>query len=120
MILAQRLIRTVCQKCVKMTPPEEDEKDVFIRNGIDPPDELPRHVGCESCHDTGYIGRSGVYEVLVVDREIEQMIAVGTPTGKIKETAINAGTTLMIKQALKKVKRKITTLEEVHRVIADA
>ena len=48
------------------------------------------------------------------------MIAVGTPAGKIQEAAISAGTTLMIKQALKKVKRKKTTLEEVYRVIADA
>ena len=120
MILAQRLIRTVCPKCVKITPSEEAEKEVFIRNGIDPPDELARHVGCESCHNTGYIGRSGVYEVLVVDREIEKMIATGVPAGQIEEAAVKAGTTLMIKQALKKVTRRITTLEEVHRVIADA
>ncbi|MBN2419689.1 MAG: type II/IV secretion system protein [Deltaproteobacteria bacterium] len=120
MIIAQRLIRRVCSKCLIMTPAEEEERNVFIRNGIDPPDELPRHVGCESCHNTGYVGRSGVYEVLIVDREIEQMIAVGAPTAQIEETAVKAGTTLMIKQALKKVARKITTLEEVHRVIADA
>lgn len=120
MILAQRLIRTVCQKCVEMAPPGDEEKDVFIRNGIEPPDELPRQVGCESCHNTGYMGRSGVYEVLIVDRKIEQMIAVAAPSGKIEEAAVNTGTTLMIKQALKKVVRKKTTLEEVHRVIADA
>lgn len=120
MIVAQRLIRTVCTRCVKMAAPDPDELDVFIRNGIEPPEEIPKHTGCESCHNTGYIGRSGVYEILVVNREIEQLIAMEAPSGKIEETAVNAGTTLMIKQALKKVARKITTLEEVHRVIADA
>jgi type II secretory ATPase GspE/PulE/Tfp pilus assembly ATPase PilB-like protein len=120
MVLAQRLIRFVCPKCMKLTPIEPHEKDVFIRNNIEPPDELPRHTGCESCHNTGYIGRSGVYEILIVNREIEQLIAAGAPSSRIEEAAIKAGTTLMIKQALKKVARQITTLDEVYRVIADA
>jgi type IV pilus assembly protein PilB len=55
-----------------------------------------------------------------VNREIEQLIATGAPSSKIEEAAIRAGTTLMIRQALKKVARQITTLDEVHRVIADA
>ncbi len=120
MIVAQRLVRTICPRCVKMAVPDEQEKELFIKYGIDPPDEIPKHAGCGSCHNTGYIGRSGVYEILVVDREIEQLIAIEAPNGKIEEAAVNAGTSLMIKQALRKVQRKITTLEEVHRVIADA
>jgi type IV pilus assembly protein PilB len=120
MIVSQRLIRKVCPKCSKMVPSENHEKDIFLRNDLDPPDELPKHVGCDSCHNTGYTGRTGSFEVLIVDRDIEEMISSAAPHGKIEETAINAGTTLMLKQALKKVARNITTLEEVLRVIADA
>ncbi|MBN1907161.1 MAG: type II/IV secretion system protein [Deltaproteobacteria bacterium] len=120
MVLAQRLIRFVCPKCSKITPIEAGERDIFIRNGIEPPDKLARHTGCDGCSNTGYVGRSGVYEILIVNREIEQLIATGAPSSKIEEAAIKAGTTLMIRQALKKVARQITTLDEVYRVIADA
>ncbi|HJX35161.1 MAG TPA: GspE/PulE family protein [Desulfatiglandales bacterium] len=120
MVVAQRLLRKVCPKCLKITPIEAKEAEIFLKHDMEPPQQLARHTGCESCHNTGYTGRIGIFETLSVDRGIEELISSGAPLRAIEEKAINSGTTLMLKQALSKVSNHITTLEEVLRVIADA
>jgi len=120
MVVAQRLLRKVCPKCLKITPIEAKEAEIFLKHDIEPPQHLARHTGCESCHNTGYTGRIGIFETLSVDRGIEELISRGAPLRAIEEKAINSGTVLMLKQALSKVSNHITTLEEVLRVIADA
>jgi type IV pilus assembly protein PilB len=120
MVVAQRLLRKVCPKCLKITPIEAKEAEIFLKHDIEPPQHLARHTGCESCHNTGYTGRIGIFETLSVDRGIEELISSEAPLRAIEEKAINSGTVLMLKQALSKVSNHITTLEEVLRVIADA
>ncbi len=120
MIVAQRLLRRVCPKCMKTAPIEPKEADIFLQNGLEPPKQLPRHVGCDSCHNTGYAGRVGIFETLSVDRGIEELISAGASLRAIEERAIKSGTTLMLKQALKNVADHTTTLEELLRVIAYA
>ena len=73
----------------------------------------------DSCFQSGYRGRAGVYEVIGVDRSIEKMIFSGALHRDIEDAAMAAGTVLMFKQALKKVGRHLTSLEEVQRVIVD-
>jgi type IV pilus assembly protein PilB len=120
MVVAQRLLRKVCPKCLKITPIEAKEAEIFLKHEIEPPQHLARHTGCESCHNTGYTGRIGIFETLSVDRGVEELISSGAPLRAIEEKAINSGTVLMLKQALSKLSNHITTLEEVLRVIADA
>jgi type II secretory ATPase GspE/PulE/Tfp pilus assembly ATPase PilB-like protein len=76
-------------------------------------------VGCEGCYNSGYRGRSGVYEVIQVDRAIASLIFSGALNEDIKDAAVRAGTHLMFKQALKKVAQQATSFEEITRVIAD-
>jgi type IV pilus assembly protein PilB len=118
-VLAQRLIRKLCPLCAERYAPDDDEKAVFERNGLALPSEIARAAGCESCLHSGYRGRDGIYEVIPVDRTIEKLIFSGAPHSEIKDAAIAAGTVMMFTQALRKVSRGLTSLEEVRRVIVD-
>ncbi|MEJ2039992.1 MAG: ATPase, T2SS/T4P/T4SS family [Desulfosarcinaceae bacterium] len=119
MILAQRLVRLLCPACAVKRAIKPDEAAIFEHNGLEPPAEVSAPTGCENCFQSGYRGRAGVYEVIQVDRKIEKLIFTGALHREIEDAAIGAGTSLMIKQALKKVARHQTSVEEVMRVIVD-
>jgi type IV pilus assembly protein PilB len=120
MVVAQRLVRKICQQCRIMETPEQEETAFFFRHALEVPAEIPKAVGCPSCDHTGYNGRTGVFEVLEVDRAMEELISEGATHSRIQEIAAQSGTCIMFKQALKKVGRQITSLEEIQRVIAYA
>ena len=116
-ILAQRLVRTICKKCgAPHTPPDhvvadagltaEDIKDATFRKGK----------GCNACQKTGYRGRIGIYEMLIIDSKVRQMIFDNTPTNIVREYAISNGMSTLYKDGLDKVMGGITTFEEVFRV----
>jgi type IV pilus assembly protein PilB len=119
MILAQRLIRLLCPHCAQRQKPDTVTKDLFLNAGLKPPPEIAKSVGCERCFQSGYRDRVGIYEVIVVDRTIENLIFSTASHRQIEDAAIKAGTSLMFVQALKKVARCQTSLEEVTRVIAE-
>jgi type IV pilus assembly protein PilB len=118
MIVAQRLLRRICTRCAASRPAQPEERELFNRNAIDPPSEVLEPRGCEYCHNTGYRGRMGIYEVLRVDREIEEMIYKGALTSQIEDVAARGGTVLLKRQALQKVAQKVTSVEEAFRVVA--
>ncbi|OPX37103.1 MAG: hypothetical protein B1H12_05640 [Desulfobacteraceae bacterium 4484_190.2] len=120
MIVAQRLLRKICPHCSTMVPIRSEDKKTFVRNGLEPPAELPKANGCDNCRQSGYRGRTGIYEVLEVDRAIEELIFNGALHSTIEDAAIKSGTSLLLKQALKKVVNGETSLEEVFRVAAYA
>lgn len=116
MILAQRLIRKNCPDCrVKFEPDEiilhqlglEKSKEVSFYHGT----------GCETCKHTGYKGRIGIYEVLMLNTKLREKISAGETEEVIKQTAINEGMMLLITDAIQKVKEGIATPDEVARVI---
>ena len=119
-VVAQRLVRLVCPQCATRVAPSAEQKEVFVRNRLKPPAHMQKAVGCESCHHSGYKGRTGIQELLVVDRKLEELIFTRAPHGTIKDAAVASGTTPMLKQALKKIHYQVTTFEEIFRVIADA
>jgi len=118
MVAAQRLVRKLCLQCLNKTTPTPDEADVFIRNGLEAPSELARPKGCNSCNNSGYTGRTGIYEIIQIDRAMEELIFSGALHSIIEETAVKSGTSLLLKQALKKVHYQETSLEEILRVVA--
>ncbi|MFH0729040.1 MAG: GspE/PulE family protein [Pseudomonadota bacterium] len=120
MVIAQRLLRKICPHCAATVALAPEKKEIFLKNGLEAPDEVVTATGCDSCHRSGYSGRSGIYEVIKIDRVISELIFTGALSRTIEDAAVEAGTTLMFKQALKKVARKVTSLEEVYRVVADA
>lgn len=116
MIVAQRLIRRICPQCFTTSPTTPKEKEIFVENGLKPPDQLPRPQGCESCFHTGYKGRIGIFEVLLANREIEELIIKRALASSIEEVGVKSGTQLLFTQALRKAANQITSLEEVFRV----
>ena len=117
-IVAQRLLRKICTRCASPRPIQEEERQVFAQNEIEAPAEVLQPQGCDYCHNTGYRGRTGIYEVLRVNREIEQMIFRGALHREIEDAALKGGTRLLKLQSLHKVAQQVTSMEEAFRVVA--
>ena len=113
-ILAQRLVRGICDKCKeKYTPSAE----VLVDLGIEEKIEFYRGKGCKACKNSGYRGRIGIFELLILGEEIRSMINAKKSADEIKKKAIALGMRTLKQDGLEKVKRGLTTPEEVLRVI---
>ena len=115
-VLAQRLVRKVCKECRQAYHPEDDE---LIRLGIVPPKTRPtfyRGPGCPACSQTGYRGRTGIYELLVMDDEIRRLIGAKADASAIKQAAAAKGMITLKDEGAEKVFHGITTTEEVMRI----
>jgi general secretion pathway protein E len=111
-VLAQRLLRTICLHCKVSYKPSETELSYFSK----PPEFLFRGTGCEKCKGKGYFGRTGIFELLVIDNEIRSMITEKIDSQSIKNSAISKGMKSLRVDGLEKVVKGITTVEEVLRV----
>ncbi len=120
-ILAQRLVRVVCQACAE---PDDPDPLVLRRLGLGPGDlegaSLRRGAGCARCRGTGFRGRTGLYELVVMTPDLADAFAAGAPPGELARLAAAAGTRFLRDDGLAKAGAGITTLEEVLRATADA
>jgi type II secretory ATPase GspE/PulE/Tfp pilus assembly ATPase PilB-like protein len=128
-LLSQRLVRLLCPKCKVRFRPSED---VLRRYKLHPdkvrflyraPEENEREVGgdgepvlCKACGNTGYRGRTGVFELLVVTDDIREMIRTNPNLLAIKQAAARAGLVTLAEDALRKVLEGKTSLQELQRV----
>jgi type IV pilus assembly protein PilB len=109
---AQRLVRKICPHCRTAHIPSEEARRYWRLDGIDVSGFIVGQ-GCFNCMHTGYKGRTGVYEVLVIDAMIQDMILKRRSAQEINRAAIDAGTfTTLRDNALEKVVQGITSLEE--------
>jgi general secretion pathway protein E len=117
-ILAQRLVRLICPACRRAAAPDPAE---FEYAGLDPALtadwNLSAGAGCGGCRGTGYKGRRAVAEVLVLNEELRELIAVKAPTSRLRAVAEAAGMRNLRETALRWVARGVTTLAEVNRVV---
>ncbi len=114
---AQRLIRQLCPHCKQ---PDEPAPATLARAGLRP-DALDgfqtyRHQGCDHCFQTGYRGRTGIYEFLVVDEAIQKALSTSTEANEIRRAAVKSGMKTLLDDGLEKVRAGQTSLEEVLRV----
>jgi general secretion pathway protein E len=117
-VLAQRLLRTLCPKCKQPYHPTAEElAEVTLRPS--PDITLFREVGCPSCLETGYRGRSGIYELLIVDEIIRRLVLKNVDAGTIKKAATDAGMRTLLQDGARKASYGLTTTEEVLRVAKD-
>lgn len=115
-IISQRLIRLTCDRCrEKYTPDPEMLRK--IKPKLDKEISFYRGKGCDNCQQTGYRGRKGVHEILIINGEIRELISQRASERKIREAAIKGGMKSLVENALEKLKQGITTLEELERVI---
>ncbi len=113
-VLAQRLVRRLCPHCkqeVGVTPEEQS----FLRH--ERVEKVCQPVGCPECGMSGYKGRIGIFELMVVDSELRDAIARGEPVGELRFIAEKRGMRPLRDDGLEKVKKGITTVAEIMRVI---
>ncbi|MCK4292848.1 MAG: type II secretion system ATPase GspE [Planctomycetes bacterium] len=121
-ILAQRLVRKVCPDCKEASEPAAgDLRALGIGNGkssisLKKGTEFFMGAGCEKCFQTGYRGRTGIYELLLIDERIQDMIYKRETAGTIKRIALEAGMQTLRMDGARKVLAGITTVSEVLRV----
>ncbi len=116
-ILAQRLVRKLC-RCKRKERLQPHRCAELAAAGVaEPPEHLYLPVGCKECDQSGYRGRIGVYEMLVLDDVIKDAITSGSRDDQIRSLARSLGMKFMDQDALDKVTAGVTTLEEVMRVV---
>ncbi len=117
-VLAQRLVRVICPKCKEAYVPPPD---ALKRLGVDVEKRadirLFRGVGCEACRKTGYKGRIGVFELMVMNERLCALAVTGAPTEQLRDAAIEEGMRTLKQDAIQKVLEGITTFEEMLRVV---
>ncbi len=118
-VLFQRLVRTICEHCkepYRLTP--EQISDLFEWDGKTPV-TFYRGKGCPECNNTGYRGRTGVHEMLILNNTIRRLISRDASLMEIQDEAFRTGFRSIRHDGLKKVLRGITTIDEVERITAN-
>jgi len=119
-VAAQRLIRVLCEQCKQAYRPSESD---LAQIGVSTHQILARPcyraTGCEACSGTGYQGRSGLFELLLVDEEVRRLILAKADAGSIREAAIRRGMITLKQAGIQRVLSGSTTIDEVTRVLQD-
>ena len=116
--VAQRLVRTICPHCKQPYQPDAAElTNAFGKAFAEKQTQLYKGVGCDSCRNTGYRGRKGVFEILPVTPTIRRMITDGCSDGQLKQQAIQDGMRTLTKSAIDEALNGNTTTEELMRVV---
>ncbi len=133
MAVAQRLVRKVCQKCVKLEkissldfkkikkalkkiPKSLKEVSPLLKGKSSAALKIPQVKGCKDCNFTGFRGRIGIFEAFLVDNEMEKFILTSPSISALREKAIKKGMLTMYQDGIIKVLEGITTIKEVERV----
>ncbi len=115
-ILAQRLVRRICEECKEAYIPNVEELQMI---GMDGKDNLKafRGKGCLACRNSGYKGRIGIYELLLMDADISELVLNQAPGYKIREQARKNGMTTLLEDGIIKIERGDTTISEVYETL---
>jgi len=114
--VAQRLVRTICPDCkIIDTDPMPGE----LTRGAAVPPTVYKGQGCEACRGSGYRGRMGIYEVLVMDETVRGLVMQKAPSDQVKQQLLAAGWKSMRQDGWQKVAMGLTTPEEILRVTMD-
>jgi type IV pilus assembly protein PilB len=112
-VLAQRLARKVCKHCVTFKRPTDEERELFSDLLVE---KIPHAVGCNKCRGSGYSGRLGVYELLLMNEELRDIIASNPTITTFQNHCIASGMQSLRTDGLTKVASGLTTLEELLRL----
>ncbi|MFO7570061.1 MAG: ATPase, T2SS/T4P/T4SS family, partial [Smithellaceae bacterium] len=114
-ILAQRLIRVICPKCKQVDPVVISDENLRSL-GLKKDTVFYKGKGCDNCANTGYYGRSGIFELLVVNDEIQQLIIKQADVTRITQAARKNGMLTLIEDGGRKIAAGVTTVNEIFRV----
>jgi type IV pilus assembly protein PilB len=116
-ILAQRLVRRICSKCKVAYTPSQEELQIL---GVEKPEQaitLYKGQGCDRCSGTGYEGRIGLYEIMNMNREVQELIDNKASTFLIQDASVRNGMLTLGMDGKRKIFAGLTTVEEVTRVL---
>lgn len=123
-VIAQRLVRRLCDDCKESYYPSREEAEKILINEEEITKfiktKIHRKKGCSHCDFTGYAGRLGVYEIMQINKEIKKLIAVGAHDIEIEEAAIACGMKTLNQACLSHILKGMTTTEEFVRVLGIA
>ena len=118
-VLAQRLVRRICERCKEEYTPSDEVKRALEKARITV-DRLYRGAGCDRCRNTGYSGRNGIYEMMVLDDGFRDLVATRPSVTELRRYAQERGMVSLRDDGLRKLRRGVTTIEEVLRATEDA
>lgn len=120
-VMAQRLVRTLCSHCKTERPISELEKQTWYELTTPwkapAPERITHAVGCEHCRNTGYLGRVGLYEIMVLNNELKRLISEGANLNTLTQKAYQDGLQPLRLAGAKKIAEGITSFEEILKVV---
>lgn len=116
-VVAQRLLRKICPHCKTLSAPTATEAIMYEQEMQEPAGEFYFGRGCNFCSGTGFLGRLGVFEVMLVTEQIRSLLLRNASAAQIKEQAIKEGTVPLRRDGMLKAKEGITTIREVIRKV---
>ena len=114
-VLAQRLVRKICPECKTQVPPNETVAEHLAMQGI-ALDEVWEGTGCDKCRGTGYSGRLGIYEMLVLNDGLRDRVAGNPNVTEFRRMCVEGGMVTLRQDGFRKVQAGLTTVDEVLRV----
>jgi type II secretory ATPase GspE/PulE/Tfp pilus assembly ATPase PilB-like protein/FixJ family two-component response regulator len=116
-IIAQRLVRKICNKCRERYSPPEEFLSYLGIDGLSNGITFYHGKGCEACYNTGYSGRTGIFEVFAMNNELKRLISNNATEDELQRVAKDNGMSTLLEDGIAKIKRGVTTCEEVLRVL---
>lgn len=112
-VISQRLVRTICPYCIQSRDPTQEEINYLNTN----PEKIYYGEGCKSCMQSGYLGRTMIYEVLLINTELRSLLGRGASFFEIQDKVFEQGFRSLFHTGVQKVQIGVTTVEELQRVI---
>jgi type II secretory ATPase GspE/PulE/Tfp pilus assembly ATPase PilB-like protein/FixJ family two-component response regulator/RNA polymerase subunit RPABC4/transcription elongation factor Spt4 len=116
-IIAQRLVRRVCTACAGQVPPDPEQMRLLRITPAMLPATVARGAGCAKCNDTGYSGRVGIFELFTINEHYRQIITGNYQEADLLQLARSDGMRSLVEDGVEKVRRGLTTLAELLRVL---
>jgi general secretion pathway protein E len=114
-VVAQRMVRQVCPNCGRLVKASPNENLIYSQETGETREEFFHGAGCKSCANSGYRGRTGIFEILCTSDQIKALLAKGASAGELRTQAIKEGMETLLKDGMNKVKLNLTNPEEVLR-----
>lgn len=114
-VLSQRLVRKLCPHCKTRTQLNNTQYEIGRKHGLTS-DIVFKNVGCDKCRETGFAGRKGIFELLFVDRKVNDVLASEPSLSELRDAAIEAGMVPMFDHGMQQVAAGIATFDEIQRV----
>lgn len=112
-VVAQRLVRRICSKCKVPYMPDKGEMEFL---NMETPEEIYKGTGCPNCNNTGYMGRIAIHEILVMTKEMRELVDVHATSDQLRQMAIKTGTTTLRQNCVELVRNGISTIDELIKV----